>query len=168
MRRRPKTPPTMPPTSAPLGSEWLEFEPTAAPTPVAVGWLDMILVTADCDVAESVEKVTVGVVEVDEELGTAVDSGASGSTELRISRNSFAATEKRNSLAAATKRAAVSLNLSAFCGGVRREKPLSGPTPHYLPLHRDTPMLEPRFQAVSPSGICGATNVFRRKDATIQ
>ena len=100
----------------------MEFEPTAAPTPVAVGWLDMILVTADCDVAESVEKVTVGVVDVDEELEIAVDSGASGSTELRISRKSFAATEKRNSLAAATKRAAVSLNLSAFCGGVRKEK----------------------------------------------
>ena len=44
----------MPPTSGPFGSEWLEFEPTAAPTPVAVGWLDVILVTADCDVAGSV------------------------------------------------------------------------------------------------------------------
>ena len=81
--------------------------------------------------------VTVGVVDVDGELETAVDSGAPGRAGLRIGRNSFAATEKRNSLAAATKHAAVSLNLSAFCGGVRREKPLSGPTPHYLPLHRD-------------------------------
>lgn len=148
-------PPTMPPTRGPFESVLREPDPTAAPTPVTVGWLGVALLVDE--VAESDENVDVGVIDVNE-LKMAVDSGTPGRMGMRIKMNcrSFDTAEGWDSPAAATSRAAVSLNLSAFCVTVSKRDYGTGTEELKmvgLPQRRDTPMLEPPFQVVSPPGI---------------